>query len=43
MIKQGADLQSSTISQMEIVKFMEMYDLEKHIDKIKEVYKREKI
>ena len=42
LIKQGADLQSSTISQMEIVKFMEMYDLEKHIDKIKEVYKKRK-
>lgn len=42
LIKQGADLQSSTISQMEIVKFMEMYDMEKHIDKIKEVYKKRK-
>ena len=42
LIKQGADLQSSTISQMEMVKFMEMFDLEKHIDTIKEVYKKRK-
>ncbi|MDR0879659.1 MAG: PLP-dependent aminotransferase family protein [Clostridioides sp.] len=36
--KQGADLQSSTISQMEASKFMDMYDLDAHVDKIKAVY-----
>lgn len=36
--KQGADLQSSTISQMEVAKFIEMYDLDAHVEKIKEVY-----
>lgn len=36
--KQGADLQASTIGQMEINKFMEMYDLDAHVKKIKECY-----
>ena len=36
--KQGADLQASTIAQMEINKFMEMYDLDEHVEKIKECY-----
>ncbi|WP_455537695.1 aminotransferase-like domain-containing protein [Terrisporobacter sp.] len=36
--KQGADLQASTISQMEVNKFMDMYDLDKHVEKIKECY-----
>ncbi|NMA87039.1 MAG: PLP-dependent aminotransferase family protein, partial [Tissierellia bacterium] len=31
MVKQGADLQSSTISQMEVAKFLETYDIEEHI------------
>ncbi len=39
MVKQGADLQSSSISQMEIAKFLETYDIEAHIDKIKNVYR----
>ncbi|MCF6465695.1 aminotransferase-like domain-containing protein [Clostridium sp. Cult2] len=42
MVKQGADLQSSTISQMEVAKFLEKYDIEKHIDKLKKVYKKRK-
>ncbi len=42
MIKQGADLQSSTIDQIAVAKFLEDYDIEAHIDKIKEVYKRRK-
>ncbi|TCO77993.1 aminotransferase-like domain-containing protein [Marinisporobacter balticus] len=37
-VKQAADLQTSTISQMEINKFMEMYDFDAHVEKIKEVY-----
>jgi 2-aminoadipate transaminase len=40
MVKQGADLQSSTISQMEVAKFLEIYDIEKHIEKIKDVYRK---
>ncbi|MGL5347128.1 MAG: PLP-dependent aminotransferase family protein [Peptostreptococcaceae bacterium] len=39
-IKQGADLQASTISQREISKFMDIYDLDAHVKKIKEVYTR---
>lgn len=39
LAKQGSDLQSSTISQMQIAKFLEEYDIEKHIEKLKEVYK----
>ncbi len=36
--KQGADLQASTISQMELNKFMDMYSLDEHIEKIKACY-----
>lgn len=36
--KQGADLQASTIGQMEVNKFMDMYDLDAHIEKIKACY-----
>lgn len=38
-VKQSADLQSSTISQMEAAKFGEMYDLDAHVEKIKAVYR----
>lgn len=40
LVKQGADLQASTISQMQVDKFLEKYDLDEHIEKIKEVYKK---
>ncbi|SHH30894.1 aminotransferase-like domain-containing protein [Tepidibacter thalassicus] len=40
MIKQSADLQTSTIGQREVAKFMEIYDLDKHVEKIKAVYKK---
>lgn len=40
MVKQGADLQTSTISQRELNEFLEMYSLDEHIEKIKDVYKR---
>jgi len=40
LVKQGADLQSSTISQREISLFMDRYDLDSHVEKIKETYKR---
>lgn len=38
--KQGADLQPSTISQMEISKYMDLYDLDAHVEEVKAVYKR---
>ena len=40
LVKQGADLQASTISQMQVAKFLEEYDIEAHIAKLKEVYKK---
>ncbi|KPU26565.1 aminotransferase [Caloranaerobacter sp. TR13] len=40
LVKQGADLQTSTIAQRELNKFLEKYDLDEYINKIKEVYKR---
>lgn len=40
MVKQGADLQTSTIAQMQVAKFLEKYDLDEHIEKIKKVYKK---
>lgn len=39
LLKQGADLQSSTISQMEVAKFFELYDINDHIQKIIDLYK----
>lgn len=39
LVKQGADLQCSTIAQREVDKFLEMFDIEAHIEKIKKVYK----
>lgn len=39
-VKQGADLQASTISQREVSKFMDIYDLDKHVEKLKDVYKK---
>ncbi len=38
-VKQGADLQVSSFDQMLASKFMEMYDLNAHVEKIKAVYK----
>ncbi len=40
LVKQSADLQSNSMSQRELNLFMEMYDLDKHIEKIKVVYKK---
>lgn len=39
LVKQGADLQSSTISQMEVAKFLETYNIDDHIKKIIDIYK----
>lgn len=40
MVKQGADLQCNSMSQREISVFMDKYDLDKHIEKIKTVYRK---
>lgn len=40
LVKQGADLQCNTIAQMEIAKYLERYDIDAHIEKIREVYKK---
>lgn len=39
MVKQGADLQSSTISQMEAARFLEEYSIDDHINKIIDLYR----
>ncbi|MCJ7689963.1 MAG: PLP-dependent aminotransferase family protein, partial [Clostridiaceae bacterium] len=39
IVKQGSDLQSSTRTQMEISKYMELYDIDENIAKIKEIYR----
>jgi 2-aminoadipate transaminase len=39
-VKQGADLQSNSMSQRELDVFMNNYPLDEHIEKIKEVYRR---
>lgn len=38
VIKQAADLQASTISQMEMAKFFDMVDVDAHVAKLREVY-----
>lgn len=40
MVKQGADLQTNSMTQRELSIFLDMYDLDAHIEKIKAVYKR---
>lgn len=40
LAKQGADLQCNTFSQMAIYKYIELFDIDAHIAKIREVYKR---
>lgn len=39
MAKQGTDLQCNTLAQYEIAKYLELYDIDKHIDAIREVYR----
>jgi 2-aminoadipate transaminase len=39
MVKQGADLQCNTLAQMAIAKYLELYDIEKHITQIVKTYK----
>lgn len=40
LVKQGADLQCNSMSQREISVFMDRYDLQRHVEKIRAVYKR---
>jgi len=40
LVKQSADLQCNTIAQMEIAKYLELYDIDKHIEKIRGIYKK---
>lgn len=40
LVKQGADLHSSSMDQRIIAKYMECYDLDENVEKIKKVYKR---
>lgn len=39
LVKQGTDLQCNTIAQMIIAEYLERYDIDKHIEKIVDVYK----
>lgn len=40
IIKQSTDLQCNTIAQMDIAKFLELNDIDEHIGKIRELYKK---
>lgn len=40
LVKQGTDLQCNTIAQMTIAEYLKQYDIDKHINKIIEVYKK---
>ena len=39
VVKQGADLHTSTLSQMQIATYMEMFDLEANIARVRDVYR----
>ncbi|BEP30414.1 aminotransferase-like domain-containing protein [Helicovermis profundi] len=39
LVKQGADLQSNSMSQRELSVFLDVYDLDEHIEKIKDIYR----
>jgi 2-aminoadipate transaminase len=38
LAKQATDLQCNTIAQMEIAKYLELYNIDEHIEKIRDVY-----
>lgn len=40
LVKQGTDLQCNTIAQMTIAEYLKRYDIDKHISKIVEVYRK---
>lgn len=39
LVKQCTDLQCNTIAQRDIAKYLEIYDIDEHIEKIREVYR----
>lgn len=39
MVKQGSDLQCSSMSQRELDAFLELYSLDEHVEKIKDLYR----
>lgn len=39
LVKQCTDLQCNTIAQRDIAKYLEIYDIDKHIEKIREIYR----
>lgn len=40
LVKQGTDLQCNTMAQMTIARYLQRYDIDRHIGKIVEVYKK---
>ncbi len=40
LVKQGTDLQCNTLAQHELMKYLELYDIDRHIEKIRSVYKQ---
>lgn len=40
LVKQGTDLQCNTMAQMVIAEYLKRYDIDKHIEKIVEVYRK---
>ena len=40
LVKQGADLQSNTLAQREIMRFLELFDIDGHIRRLRDVYRR---
>lgn len=40
LAKQGTDLQCNTLAQIEIAKYLELYDIDEHINKIREIYRK---
>lgn len=42
LIKQGADLQNNTLSQMELHGFVSRYDFDEHVNRVRRIYKSRK-
>jgi 2-aminoadipate transaminase len=40
LAKQGADLQTNTLSQIELATFIELYDFEEHVQNVRAIYKK---
>lgn len=39
LVKQSADLQTNTLTQLELAKFVEMYDFDRHVEMVKAIYR----